>query len=439
MVWKGLACSAALAALACSSVALADTASDPYLFDVTTAPSTAPPEAPASAPSGPTTLTPIMFALDPTPVGQWLEKNKFDITGFTELGYFIDTNNPRLGSGPHGDSPTFVGFPGAYSNRFLLDQVDLTLEKSVDSTKSWDWGFVVETGYGTDDAFIHSHGILDNAPAGSPQNQLDLVQANASLLVPLGSGLTITAGKFVALLGDETINPTGNLFYTHSYNFTYGIMYNNTGLTGSYTFSKLIMGNDLTVLGGISRGWNQSTLDSNGAIDFLGQAKFNVTKELAMVLNLEEGPEAPGDCGDYWTAIEAIPSYTVSDQLTVTGDFLYVDAPHDAATTPGESAQWYGAVVYPSYKINSMLSLNTRAEWYRDQGGATTGTQANYYELTAGVQIHPLPNDNIFQFLQFRPEIRLDNADRRVFNLSHDNGAGDYSEVTFAVDAIMQF
>lgn len=445
MVWKGLACSAAMAVLACSSVALADSASGPYLFDDTTAPSSAPSTAPATAPSGPTSLTPLMFVLDPTPVGKWLENNKFDITGFTELGYFIDTNNPRSGTGPHDDSPTFISFPGAYSNHLLLDQLDLTIDKTIDSTKSWDWGFFVETGYGTDDAYIHSNGILSNrtpsfAPGvGSPQNQLDLVQANASLLVPLGSGLTIQAGKFVALFGNETINPTTNLFYSHSYNFFYGIMFNNTRLTGSYTFSKLIMGNDLTVIGGISNGWNQSIRDNNGAIDALGEASFNLTKSLAMVMNFEEGPESAGDNGDYWTTVEAIPTYTVSDQLTVAGDFLYSDAPHVAVTTPGESAQWYGAAFYSNYKLDSMFALNARAEWYRDQGGATTGTQANYYELTLGVQIHPLPNDNIFQYLQFRPEIRLDDSDRRVYNMSHDNGAGDYSEVTFAVDAIMQF
>ncbi len=219
MYWKGLAAAAALAVLACGSSALASdpdqnlggsqTAGPVLLDDTATAPTT------TTAPSQ-TTLTPIMYLLDPTPVGQWLEKNKFDITGFVEGGYFYDTNNPRLGTGPNGDSPTFVTFPGAYSNRALLDQLDLTLSKSVDSTKAWDWGFTFENGYGTDDSFTHSHGMLDNRPPDDPQNQYDILQANVSLLVPLGAGLTFTAGKFVALLGQEVINPTGNAFLTHS-------------------------------------------------------------------------------------------------------------------------------------------------------------------------------------------------------------------------------
>jgi hypothetical protein len=125
--------------------------------------------------------------------------------------------------------------------------------------------------------------------------------------------------------------------------------------------------------------------------------------------------------------------------LTLTGDFLYSDDPHGAATTVGKSAQWYAVVAYAGYKINSMFTVNFRGEWYRDQGGATTGTQANYYEGTLGVQVHPLPNDNVFQFLQIRPEIRVDDSDRRVFDANSHGGAGEYSELTAALDVIMQF
>ncbi|HEY1922019.1 MAG TPA: outer membrane beta-barrel protein [Tepidisphaeraceae bacterium] len=450
MSWKGFTSAAAMAVFACSSAAFASQSDqaasmggesqwvNPVYFDepASTAPTTTPAEAaaPASAPSE-TTLTPVMFLLDPTAFGQWLEKYKFSVTGFAEIGYFIDTNNPRLGSGPNGDSPTLVTFAGPYSNRFLLDQADITFSKGIDSTKSWDWGFLVEGGYGTDDAYIHSHGILDNAPVNMPQNQLDLVQADVSLLIPLGSGLTITAGKFVGFLGEEVINPTGNLFYTHSYSFFYGVAGTVTGVEAAYTFPKLINGNDWTMSLGFTRGWNQSTWDNNGAIDFLGEVKGNLTSALSVVLNLQEGPEATLDNSDYWTTAEAIVAYTVSDQLTVSGDFLYSDFPHGASGGL-EAAQWYAAALYSNYKINPMFAFNLRGEWYRDQGGFTTGVQANYYEATAGVQIHPLPNDNIFQWLQFRPELRFDYADQRVFNVS---SSPEYGQLSAAVDMIMQF
>jgi hypothetical protein len=156
------------------------------------------------------------------------------------------------------------------------------------------------------------------------------------------------------------------------------------------------------------------------------------------VLNLEEGPEGTNDNSDYWTTAEAIGSFTATSSWTLSSDLVYSDFPHGAAAV-GQAAQWYGVALYSNYKFNSMFAFNVRAEWYRDQGGFTTGTQANYYEATAGVQIHPLPNDNIFQYLQFRPEIRVDDADRRVYDANGDNGRGEYSELTAAVDVIMQF
>jgi hypothetical protein len=433
MVWKGLTRAAAMAALGYGSAALAadiqQSGSTASTFD---APLTQPLNLDAaSAPSGPTTLTPLMFALDPTSAGQWLEKHNIDITGFIEAGYFVDTNNDNAAKA----NPTFVEFPGAFSNEVSLDQLDLSITKTVDTTKSWDWGFLFENGYGIDDAQIHSHGMLDNAPFPHPREQYDIVQANGSLLVPLGSGLTITGGKFVALLGNETINPTGNQFYTHSYNFWYGIPATNTGVTGTYTFPKLFNGQDQTLTAGFTRGWNQSTSDNNGAIDFLGELKGNLNDKWSYVANAEIGPEGTNDNADYWTTLEAILNYKASDQLTLTGDLLYSDAPHSAITNPGDPAQWYGIVAYALYKYDSYFSPQLRAEWFRDQGGLETGTQANYYEFTAGVQIHPLPNDNYFQYLNIRPEIRDDLADRRVYGA----GRGQYNQLSLAADLIMQF
>jgi len=406
---------------------------NPVLLDGTTAPSSAPASAPAE-----TTLTPVMYLLDPTPFGQWLEKNNFSFTGYFERGYFYDTNNPSLGTGVHGDAPTFVTFPGAYSNRILLDQLDMTLSKGLDITRKWDWGFTFENGYGTDYSYFHSDGLLDNRPPNDPQDQYDITQANLLLLAPVGSGLTITAGKFVTMLGHEVINPTGNALYTHSYSFSYGVPDTNTGVTGAYTFGKLIDGNDWTATAGFSEGWNQSLRNDNGDIDFLGQFKGNITSALAMVTNVEWGPEGAGDDSDYWTTVEAIPTLTVSDQLTVVADCLYSDAPHAATTAAGKSAQWYGICGYASYKINSYFTLNLRGEWFRDQGALATGFQANYFEVTLGTQIHPLPNDNILQSLVIRPEIRGDASDRQIFDLTH-LGFADYNEFTFALDVVMQF
>ncbi|HTW93471.1 MAG TPA: outer membrane beta-barrel protein, partial [Tepidisphaeraceae bacterium] len=323
------------------------------------------------------------------------------------------------------------------------------------TTKQWDWGFLFENGYGTDDSYTHSSGLLDNRPPNDPQNQYDILQADVTLEVP--GGATITAGKFVGLLGEEVINPTGDAFYSHSYSFTYGVASTDTGVLASYTWAKGPGGNPMTLTGGITRGWNQSLRDGNGAIDGIVELTVQPTSAFKTVFNAQVGPEGnspahvhvgpftangKADNSDYWTTLEAIPSYTVSDQLTVSADCLYSDAPHDSYAQLGQSAQWYGVAAYASYKIgdSGMFTANLRGEWYRDQGGATIeGISANYYEATAGVDIKPFPSDNYLQWLQIRPEVREDWSDRPVFNFSHNGGVGDYQEFSVACDVLMQF
>ena len=123
---------------------------------------------------------------------------------------------------------------------------------------------------------------------------------------------------------------------------------------------------------------------------------------------------------------------------------LYVDDPHGSAVDPGHTAQWYGVVPYLSYKWSNNFTFNFRAEYYRDQGGASVGAgfSANYYAATVGATIHPFPNDNVLQWLELRPEVRYDLSDRPVFNHAHSSalsGTGDYNELTAAMDVIMQF
>jgi hypothetical protein len=444
-----------LSALGCSSAALAAEQATDLLSPAENAQSASVYTLDAA---GPTSLTPVMYWLSGDSVGKWMTDNHLSIQGFVEGGYFYDANNPRLGTNARGDSPTLVVFPGAYSNRGLLDQADITFQKTIDSTKSWDWGFQIEGGYGIDDAQIHSNGILDNRAGLHPDNQMDLIQANVSLLVPLGSGLTIKAGKFVALFGEEYINSTLNAFYSHTYSFFYAIPGTNTGVLGSYTFAKLINGQDQTLTAGITRGWNQSSRDTNGAIDFEGELSGKLTDKFSYTLNFSEGPEAPnavgpsakglkGDNSDYWTAVEFIPSYAVSDQLTASADLVYGDFPHGSATAAGHAAQWFSVAPYLSYKWNSNFTFNFRGEWYRDQGGFSVPANggpisANYYAVTVGTTIHPFPSSDVLQWLELRPEVRYDLSDRPVFNHAHSSalsGSGDYNQLTAAMDVIMQF
>lgn len=307
----------------------------------------------------------------------------------------------------------------------MLNQADLQISKTVDTSK-FDFGFMIEGFFGRDAVYTHSNGILDNGNKHgntSPDEDFDLPQAYLTVNIPVGNGITISAGKFVTLMGIETINPTTNDFYTHAYLFSYAIPFTQTGILAAYKFN-----NSLSVNAGITRGWNQSTSDNNGAIDFLGQLTWTINDKMSLLANLSEGPQSTGDNSDYWTVPEAIFNWQISDQLKLAVDAVYGDA--------SSIAQWYGVAGYLTYTLDKYAAINFRAEYYHDGRGFTTGvggSDTNYCEGTLGVAITPTADVPLLQSLTIRPEVRIDTADHSVYD------GTKFTQLTAAMDIFLKF
>jgi hypothetical protein len=447
-VWKGFVALAVLM-LACSgAVALGDdnnsnsmgTGNDqvPPADQIETPPAEAAPAeaAPAASPTAPT-YGPFMQALEQLGIGKPMESLGFNIHGYVEGGYLYDTTVPNDLTPARTAPGDNIFFAGPYKNALMLNQADLTIERDMVNLPKgdWDFGFAVETGYGRDDFFTHSNGILDqhNKQGGTGNDdQLDLLQANVSLGIPVGTGLTVEAGKFLSLLGYEKIDPTQNMFYTHSYGFSYGKPFTMTGVLGAYTFSDVSSTSYATITGGITRGWNQSTDDNNGDIDGVFQFKVH-TDGFDWYINTMVGPEGvlpygPADYAHWWWVPETILDVRVSDQLTLAFDLLYGDAP--------ALSQWFSAVAYAQYRFDPHVALGTRLEYYHDGRGVTTGvggTDVNYFEVTMGVTLTPLPDSPYLGTFVIRPEVRYDDADQDAFDFSHQ------AEFTVAVDMYYRF
>jgi hypothetical protein len=422
---------------------LASLSQNPVVFadDQTPAPAPAPtpgaaPGAAAAAPGGaaaaeaaPATPAPpqgaIMAGLDAIGIGKEMEKLGLSITGFIEGGYFYDFTVPHNTAPPRSTPPTFILFPGNYKNQVMLNQLDLQIARSVDSTK-FDVGFMVEMMYGRDAVYIHSNGLLDNGNKHgntSPDDDFDLTQAYLTVNIPVGNGLLLTGGKFVSPFGYEYINPTQNQLYTHSYLFSYAIPFTQTGITGAYKIND-----SLTAMAGITRGWNQSTSDNNGAIDFLGELTWTMNSKMGFVANLSVGPQSSGNNSDYWTVVEGVYNWQISDQLKLGVDAVYGNA--------NAIAQWYGIAGYLNYQFNKYFAGNFRAEYYHDGRGFTTGvggTDINFCEGTLGCAITPTPDVPLLQTLTIRPEVRIDAADHAVYDGTH------FNQTTAAIDVFIKF
>ena len=95
-----------------------------------------------------------------------------------------------------------------------LNQLKLTLERSVDTTTAFDVGGRVDFLYGSDSQLIHSKGLLDNE---SGEIQPDIEQAYVELWLGKPAspqGLNITLGKWVTTHGAEVIDAPANALFS---------------------------------------------------------------------------------------------------------------------------------------------------------------------------------------------------------------------------------
>jgi hypothetical protein len=232
--------------------------------------------------------------------------------------------------------------------------------------------------------------------------------------------------------GSETINPTTNLFYSHSYLFTYAIPFTHTGVLATYNLSDTTQ-----VTAGVTRGWDTSLEDDNDTLDYELGFSTALSDKTKLIVNLMSGPDQPGDNGNWRTLVDVILNTTVGDDLTIgiNGDYAYERNSHTSVS--GSDAQWYGIAGYVSKPLCKEATLNFRAEYFNDEDGAraSAGVKgAQFAEGTVGLSIRPWANDTLMSNLVIRPELRWDWSDENVFDDGNDN-----NQFTAAVDAYFTF
>lgn len=376
---------------------------------------------------------PLMGVADRLGGGEMLDRFGIDISGHAEVSYTWSDSSPPDGS-TNEDFLTGRVFDVQH-DEFYLNQIDVTIQRPLEASDDpvlgyadkLNVGFKVEWLYGYDARFIHANGLLDHYVDDTSRNEeFDLTQAYVTVGVPVGNGLLVTGGKFVTLLGFETINPTINPLYSHSYLFGFAIPFTHTGVTARYDFTDR-----LNVTAGVVRGWEQALQDNNEGESFIGQVGYTVSDRLNLILTGITGPEQADVDGNFRTVIDLIAAYKFSDELTLAlnADYGY----EDDAAIGGDQAQWYGAAGYASYALNERCAVNARAEWFSDKDGAR-GLGTNVYEATLGLAIKPFPENDLGSNLVFRPEIRYDYAQEGVF----DDGT-DHDQFTIGADVIFTF
>lgn len=366
--------------------------------------------------------TSLMGVANKLGVGKPLNDFGLTIGGYVQAGVTYNARNTDVNTGRVFDfeaqDPT-------------LHQAVVYIDKAIDfKRKEFQLGGHIEMMWGADARLIHANGIFDHyGIADGPENQWDPTQFYADIFLPIGNGLNIRAGKFVTLLGQEVINPTGNALYSRSFLFGYAIPFTHLGVYGTYAFTDT-----MTVDLGVSRGWEQGFEDNNNAIDVFGRVSLllNEKSQTKLLITGIGGPERADETGDYRYVLDVILTTKLSDQLTLTvnGDWGY----ENNAAADGGAAQWFGVAGYLGYAINDMLTVNFRGEWFDDNDGAR-GLGTTVWEATLGLDIRPFASNPNLATLRIRPEVRWDYANDGIFGADGDKN----SQFTAAVDVIFGF
>lgn len=387
------------------------------------------------------------FAQTPAPAPQsWMSGIK--LSAQAEIGI---AGNP---AGPS-DGLNFGHLFTDRANQVVMNQLLLTAQRPLDpKATGYDFGFNLQLLYGTDARYTHFIGELNYLT--NSRYQLDIINANVLAHTPwlFSGGIDLKVGQYPTPLGFETIDPSTNPFYSRSYIFNFGLPFKHTGGLAIAHVNEVV---DLYL--GVDSGTNTAlgNGDNNSAPAALGGFNLNLMGGKLTVLALTHiGPEnptrtVPGADGYMRSFNDLVVTWKASEKLTLTTEANFV---RDAFF----KANGFGAAQYASYALNDKLTLNGRAEIWRDDNGfyvaafpgafdfvnVEAGKPApfvkaygpnTYGELTLGMTYKPAVPAPVAN-LMLRPEVRWDHA----FGSAGPYNAGkDHNAVTLAADVVIGF
>ena len=330
-----------------------------------------------------------------------------------------------------------------HAGGFTFNAAELSLKK--DPSERYRLGYGVVITAGIDSQKNHSLGIFRDLDDGPPlyrnTEKFDLPEAYASYLIPLGSGLTIKAGKWATLIGYEVYESPKNLNFSRSFLYTLGTPYTNTGALASYQFTQWF-GATL----GLTMGWDNSD-NNNGYVRPIGSFVFTPIDKLSATVNFLVGPEQNrnqmhGGVNNRWI-VDTTIIYTGIDKVTLAVNFDFAGEENDpalVATRQDANSRWGGIAGYAAYDWTKALRTALRAEYFSDPQGVRSsetiapGNNVDLFEVTLTVEY------KIWRGLVGRLEYRHDEASRKAFSLQdHGLTPTSHAQDTISLALYYQF
>ncbi len=303
-------------------------------------------------------------------------------------------------------------------NSLSLQLAKATLERK--NSKESPLGFRIDMGLGeTVDRIIS---VSDSSRNDGTKYML---QAYASYVAPIGSGLTLDFGKFYTPIGAEVIETKDNFNYSRGWLFAFGPYY-HTGLRVKYGVNDKV-----SVAGFLVNGWD-NMFENNVSDKFNKTLGFQIgltpSKKFALTATYMGGQEAPlanvpfvSDRDNWRNIFDTVGTIYVTDKLTLLGNFVYGN---DGDNT-GTRGYWTGFAAYLKYAFNNRFAFSPRFEVFNDHAGLRTGVPQTVKDITLTQEI------KLFNNFLTRLEFRRDFSNQDFF--TNSKGFARNNQNTFIV------
>jgi hypothetical protein len=337
----------------------------------------------------------------------------------TLFGYIENSlvwNTGRASRGNHNEL-RFYDFQGSYT----FNMGEFSIKKDPSERYPFGYGLVLTAGIpGTSNDSQKNHALglfrgLDDQFAFRNTANFDVQEAYASYQIPIGSGLTLKAGKFVTLLGYEVIEAPNDLNFSRSYLFSFATPLTHVGALLRYQVLPWF-----SITAGTVVGWDDAK-DNNSAMSYTGQFAFTPIKDMTANLNWITGAEQNHNNGDPRTVLDFVFNYTGFKNLTLGLNVDYGWEYDEAylkstGTRQDNNASWWGWAAYAAYDWTEKLRTALRLEYMKDAEGVRTqlsppGNKLDLWEVTLTAQY------KVWKGLVARVEYRHDSANQKTFSI----------------------
>jgi len=332
------------------------------------------------------------------------EENKpLNISGYAEIYYQFDANNPKNNSRP----------PFVYShNRNNEVNLNLGFIKANYETEKLRVNLALATGTYMNANYSAESGVLKN-----------IYEANVGIKISKSKNLWIDAGILPSHIGFESAvskdcwTLTRSILAENSPYYESGAKISYTSNSGKWFLSGLVL-----------NGWQRiQRVDGNSTVAFGHQLTYKPTEKITLNSSSFIGNDKPDSIRQMRYFHNLYGIFQLTDKLALTTGFD-IGAEQKAKGSEQYNV-WYSPVFIAKFSPTEKLSFAVRGEYYNDEKGViiATGTDNGFqtfgYSLNADYRI--LPN------LVWRTEVKnLNSKDQIFLNRNEAFQNNNFSAVT---------